>query len=166
MKAFILKNSVELAHMDMCQVGMVVDNELVLKPTTFMTNGPKLAEALRLKCPGGHCHGRLIGGSRCRRAQVYPPALCQQIMKGFRQQLQSVAHTARLPQSDCQSLICDGTPPKQGANETVLTEVPWGQGLGTIAKNLDSYGFFDRIGANHLEILNAEEVDPAMMASE
>ena len=48
MKAFILKNSVELAHMNMCQVGMVVDNELVLKPTTFMTNGPKLAEALRL----------------------------------------------------------------------------------------------------------------------
>ena len=43
MKKFILRNSVELAHMHMCQVGMVIDSKPVLKPTTWMTNAPKLA---------------------------------------------------------------------------------------------------------------------------
>ena len=75
---------------DMCQFGMVqVDKDgpgLIKKPTKFMTNCGKVAEALAVRCEGGHRHISLIGG-RAKAAQEYPKELCKTVIKALRAQL-------------------------------------------------------------------------------
>ena len=80
MKEFILKNSVHLSVGHMCRHGMKLGNDLVYKPTRWMSSGRLIVEALALRCTGDHSHGRLFGGSRSRHAQVYPALLCQAIV--------------------------------------------------------------------------------------
>ena len=91
---FILTNEVELITNHLCMFGLKVEGQgevgLAKKPTTWMTNAPRLADALRSKCPGNHEHGLLIGGSRSRQAQTYSQTLCRKIVEGFRAQLVEV----------------------------------------------------------------------------
>ena len=57
------------------------------KPTRFMSSAPALLEALSKKCPGGHPHAQLVGGTRARDAATYPPGLCEAILQGASEQL-------------------------------------------------------------------------------
>ena len=59
---------------------------LVRKPTGFMTNAEFLENRLSLKCCGGHRHVTLTDG-RAKAAQVYPPRLCHEILRGLKEQL-------------------------------------------------------------------------------
>jgi hypothetical protein len=60
---------------------------LAKKPTRFMSSAPAVLEALSRRCPGGHPHAPLVGGTRARDAAVYPPGLCEAIAQGASQQL-------------------------------------------------------------------------------
>ena len=66
---------------DQCACGLQVHpSGLSEKSTSFLTNNPWLALELSNKqCNGQHCHVRLEGGQLTKKAQVYPPALCQTI---------------------------------------------------------------------------------------
>ncbi len=57
------------------------------KPTRFMSSAPALLEALSRRCPGGHQHAPLVGGTRARDAATYPPGLCEAILQGASEQL-------------------------------------------------------------------------------
>ncbi len=57
------------------------------KPTRFMSSAPAVLEALSKRCPGGHSHATLLGGTRARDAAVYPPGLCAAIAQGTAEQL-------------------------------------------------------------------------------
>ncbi len=57
------------------------------KATRFMSTAPAVLEALSRKCPGGHRHAPLVGGTRARDAAVYPPGLCEAIARGATEQL-------------------------------------------------------------------------------
>ena len=59
---------------------MTEGEELVKKPTGFMTNAIKVAENLKRDCAGDHRHVVLIGGGRAKRAEVYLGELCKQII--------------------------------------------------------------------------------------
>mgnify|MGYP002806614889 FL=1 len=52
-----------------------------------MGSAPAVLEALSRKCPGGHSHAPLLGGTRARDAAVYPPGLCKAIAQGAAEQL-------------------------------------------------------------------------------
>jgi hypothetical protein len=66
------------------------------KPTRFMSTSPAILEALSRKCPGGHVHAPLLGGTRARDAAVYPPALCKAIADGAAEQLRRDAAAGSL----------------------------------------------------------------------
>ena len=57
------------------------------KATWFMSNSEFLVYRLRQLCDGSHKHGTLEGAaageSRCKRAQVWPIALCRRIVQGL-----------------------------------------------------------------------------------
>ena len=72
----------------MCRFGMEshIDKKngesgLVKKPTGFMSSSECIIKELARKCVGGHKHVHLMGG-RAAAAQVYPPALCEAILRG------------------------------------------------------------------------------------
>ncbi len=65
-----------------------------MKPTRFMSSAPAVLEALSRKCPGGHSHATLLGGTRARDAAMYPPGLCKAIAQGAAEQLRR-DHRAR-----------------------------------------------------------------------
>ena len=82
----------------MCCFGMTsvdADGEgLVKKPTSYMTNAPLVAEELEMCCTGDHCHVKLVGG-RAAKAAIYPPQLCEAILRGLKRQLISDGSIAR-----------------------------------------------------------------------
>ncbi len=57
------------------------------KPTRFMSSSAAVLEALSRRCPGGHSHASLLGGTRARDAAAYPPGLCEAIAQGASEQL-------------------------------------------------------------------------------
>ena len=82
----------------MCCFGMTsVDEDgegLVKKPTRYMTNAPLVAEELEMCCTGDHRHVKLVGG-RAAKAAIYPPQLCEAILRGLKRQLISDGSIAR-----------------------------------------------------------------------
>ena len=74
----------------MCQFGMTAEGKdgigSVFEPTRWLTNSACIISELDRKCPRTHCHVHLVCG-KARAAQVYPPALCRAIVKGFARQL-------------------------------------------------------------------------------
>ena len=54
----------------MCAFGMQEGDDLVKKPTGFMTKAAKLAENLKKDCSGDHRHVVLICGGRAKRVEV------------------------------------------------------------------------------------------------
>ena len=81
---------------DQCQFGQVTrEGGPVKKPTRWMSNSPKILEALNKRCTGkdGKCSRRaggvhkLCAGRVAREAQEYPFQLCRATLKGCRKQL-------------------------------------------------------------------------------
>ena len=77
---------VHKCNLHMCAYGMMLDNEMVYKPTTFMTNSQCIANGLEQRCPGNHRHIQLING-RAKAAEVYPDKLCKAILMGLMEQM-------------------------------------------------------------------------------
>ena len=84
-----------LTKADQCQYGLIVEDmkgqALAKKPTKFLTNSPCIASQLRRTCEGTHTHpnhrhANLFGGV-AKFAQVYPPALCEAICCGLKEQV-------------------------------------------------------------------------------
>ncbi len=71
----------------MCAFGMLQGNQLVKKPTSFMSNCDKLLSRLEKKCDAAHRHILLVGG-RAKRAQVYPDELCKEMLHGLMEQME------------------------------------------------------------------------------
>ncbi len=72
---------------DMCAYGMSVTGEgLNKKPTGVLTNSQCVAEELSRRCTEDHEHVNLMEG-RAKRAEEYPKAFCQAMVKGIRRQL-------------------------------------------------------------------------------
>jgi hypothetical protein len=84
-------DGVSIVVCDACVFGMkAVDPDgverPVLKPTRWMSNAPKLLQALSFRCAGRHGkHTRLLGG-RAAAAAVYPPELVVAIVRGLQAQ--------------------------------------------------------------------------------
>ena len=78
------------AQCDQCMFGQTVEIYGKIMParkrTTFMTNCPGVASALRVTCPGKHKHAPLDNwkAGTCR---VYPPRLVTAFLKGLSMQL-------------------------------------------------------------------------------
>eukprot|EP00973_Karenia_brevis_P017801 2445554-Karenia_brevis.AAC.1 len=81
---------------NMCAYGMTTkmgqEIALALKPTSFMTNSPCIAEELSKRCENysnpkhlWHKHISLTNG-RAKAAQVYPKELCRSICRGLNRQ--------------------------------------------------------------------------------
>ena len=78
------------AHL--CQYGMKstdqLGEDLVKKPTKFLTNSICISKWLDRKCSGGHRHVQLIGG-RAGPCEVYPTPLCEAIVRGLKDQMEA-----------------------------------------------------------------------------
>ena len=72
--------------MDMFRYGMVAEDKdgvgMVRKTTKIATNAPEIADALSLRCSGGHRHVHLVSG-RPKYAAIYPREFCRAIVKGY-----------------------------------------------------------------------------------
>ncbi len=95
---------VKMAHADQCQYGCEAQRGQhkgapICKPTGFLSNGPKIREALSKRCTGanGRCSrpkgGRhlLCSGAHARDAAKYSRELCRAILKGVTAQLRNDA---------------------------------------------------------------------------
>ena len=94
---------------NMCRFGMESTFEdgspgPVAKPTRFATNSACLRESLNRQCERNHQHAHLLGG-RAAAAQVYPPALCEAIIRGYARQVRE--DNAWQTQTDLQLLEID-----------------------------------------------------------
>jgi hypothetical protein len=86
---------------DMCSFGMTsVNNEgeehPVLKPTRWASNSPQILKRMAVRCTNRgarstdrHQHTELSGKTRTSAAAIYPPRLCLEILRGFRDQLKA-----------------------------------------------------------------------------
>ena len=74
---------------DQCQQGLHIQGaeHPSRKPTDFMVNSRRMAERLSKRCQGGHQHQPLING-RAKQAERYPEKLCDEILKGFKEEMQ------------------------------------------------------------------------------
>ena len=72
---------------DMCAYGMAVDESgFNLEPTGILTNSKCISKRLQRRCPQDHVHAPLLGG-RAIKAQVYPKAFCEEIIRGIKDQI-------------------------------------------------------------------------------
>jgi hypothetical protein len=82
----LVQEDVDLVEVDMCEFGMVANDELgegfVRKRTKVMTNAPEVAKRVAVRCGGGHRHVHLIGG-KAKRAQLYPRAFSRAVCEGI-----------------------------------------------------------------------------------
>lgn len=89
-KSIMQKQNVEKVTGHMCRGHMTSKDEygtgLVKKLTSCMTNSPKVAAELSVKCMGGHRHAHLMSG-RAKNAQIYPNGQCLTILKGLKDEL-------------------------------------------------------------------------------
>ena len=59
----------------------------VYKPTKWLSNSPAILARLTRKCARGHHEHVQLIGRRAAAAAIYPPNLCVQILRGFRDQI-------------------------------------------------------------------------------
>ena len=57
----------------------------VRKATKFACSSPLILDEISRRCDGSHNHQRLVDG-RASRAQVYPPRLCEAMLRGIDRQ--------------------------------------------------------------------------------
>lgn len=104
-----------VAHM--CQFGTIpkgADGSLmpVKKATTFESSSQLIVDEISKRCDGSQEHQPLVDG-RARRAQIYPPRLCQAMLRGIDRQ--RIREGAILPErlaanldSGCVIYACTG----------------------------------------------------------
>ena len=84
------QGGVEGVRADLCMYGMQTTDAPwyipAQKPTRFMTNSQCLARTLSKTCDKKHRHAHLVDG-RAHFAEVYPPQLCEAMLRGIRDQL-------------------------------------------------------------------------------
>ena len=81
------QEGVEKVRCDMCAYGLAVDDKgYNYKPTGILVNSPHLAKRMSRRCPGNHTHSPLFGG-KAKKAQVYTPEFCLEVVKGLLDQL-------------------------------------------------------------------------------
>ena len=81
------------SEMDMCAVGMTraSDGEMVRKPPGILTNDEHVARELSdLTCDGTHTQVPSLGGSSTHAARIYPPKLCEAIVRSVRKSIGSL----------------------------------------------------------------------------
>ena len=81
----------ELVRADLCEFGLR-DEQTGLphyKPTGFLTASKTVKERLNRRCSGLHTHQQLEGGQRTKKAQQWSKQLCEEIFRGFEEELQS-----------------------------------------------------------------------------
>lgn len=81
----------ELVRADLCEFGLR-DEQTGLphyKPTGFLTASKLVKQRLNRRCSGLHTHQQLEGGQRTKKAQQWSKPLCQEIFKGFEEELKS-----------------------------------------------------------------------------
>ena len=66
---------------DQCMYGARVDDAFARKSTSFLSNLP--LESFMQRCDHSHAHQPLVGGQRTARSAVYPPALCEQLVRAM-----------------------------------------------------------------------------------
>ncbi len=79
----------ELVRADLCEYGLQ-DQQSGLphyKPTGFLTASASVKERLSKRCQGNHWHQPLEGGQRTKQAQQWSQELCEQIFRGFEEEL-------------------------------------------------------------------------------
>ena len=59
---------------------------LVKQPTGFMTSSKCIAQALNVRCTGGHDHAPSVGG-RADGAAIFPTMLCKAFVNGVNKQM-------------------------------------------------------------------------------
>ena len=87
MKNLTLDPRIKRVVGDMCRFGMTQVDEcgehLFMKPTGYLTNSPKIATELSLRCTTDHHHVQLMGG-RASAAEVYPAQLSEAKIRGLK----------------------------------------------------------------------------------
>ena len=70
----------------LCQFGLKhpSSGHFMRKPTWWLTSSPEIAYQLDRKCLEDHQHVPTLGGSACKAAAKYPPALAKAILLGYR----------------------------------------------------------------------------------
>ena len=83
-----LQSQVKQVISHMRQFGMNVDGQgLNRKSTRWVTDMMPVAKRLDRQCDGQHSHVVLEGDKRTMKAQIYPPRLCTEIVKGIQEHL-------------------------------------------------------------------------------
>ena len=82
----------ELVRGDQCMFGLRdrSNGELHYKPTGFLTASQEVKEQLGIRCDRSHPHQHLEGGQRTKKAQEWPPQLCQAMIDGFLNELENL----------------------------------------------------------------------------
>ena len=63
------------------------------KRTGFATNSPEIAKALDALCPGDHQHEVIIGGTKSKKAQIYPEGLREAILAAYARSIGAEVYT-------------------------------------------------------------------------
>lgn len=91
MQRTLRKNGVKTYEGDLCCHDLMQvaggEEHLIRKPTRFMTNADQAGKELSMRCRGQHRHIELTGGSRTKRAQIFPDKLCRAIASGLIKQM-------------------------------------------------------------------------------
>lgn len=91
MKRLLRDQRVRLQCADQCRYGLHGDQGPQKKTTGFLVNDMSLADFLSKRCEGDHKHEHIIGGNRSRRAQEYPQALIEGILRTYSKTIQQPA---------------------------------------------------------------------------
>ena len=67
-----------VAQLDQCAVGGMLEGQPIKKSTHFQSN--ESVEPLECRCPGGHKHYNLRGGTRAAASAKYPDGECLKIL--------------------------------------------------------------------------------------
>ena len=99
---------VQRVRADQCEYGLAVPDHRGVrhpnkKPTDFMVNGKNLARWLSKRCSKQHQHKELMGGLAIK-AQEYPKALCQAMIKGAEEDAKEVIMSVFLGEEDDEDL--------------------------------------------------------------
>eukprot|EP00435_Cladocopium_sp_Y103_P008347 s557_g2.t1 len=89
LEKLIAHEDVFVSRADQCMFGLKNDiGDFHRKRTGFATNHLQIAQVLNQHCTGKHQHDHVIGGSKSRRAQVYPDQLLHAILHAYSKTIQ------------------------------------------------------------------------------
>ena len=94
MEQLLSKPNVVYTKADQCQYGLRGESgQPQRKRTGFATNSPEIAKALDALCPGDHQHEVIIGGTKSRKAQIYPEGLREAILAAYARSIGAGVYT-------------------------------------------------------------------------